>query len=254
MTSDSAAARYLHRSTELLWGTGQRPIRGPKPGLTRDAIVDAAITVADAEGADGLSMRKIAAELGAGTMSLYRYVPGKAELLDLVLDRISDPAKVRAQAAGRDWRRVLEVMARESYATYLAHPWLLQVNWSRPIFGPNTLAGVEIVIGSLTDLGLTDQERVELMIVLDSYVTGMARQQILQIRAGEESGISDDEFWAHQAPVLERAMATGDYPALAALAADSFSAGWEETFEFGLARVLDGFAALLARRGPAGPG
>ncbi|MBK3547134.1 TetR/AcrR family transcriptional regulator, partial [Streptomyces sp. MBT60] len=78
----------IARSLELLWGTGERPSRGPKPGLTLDRIVTAAVAVADAEGLAAVSMRRLSTELGTGTMSLYRYVPGKSELLDLMFDRV----------------------------------------------------------------------------------------------------------------------------------------------------------------------
>ncbi|MPZ27801.1 MAG: TetR family transcriptional regulator [Micromonosporaceae bacterium] len=251
MSTEPGTASYPSRSAELLWGPRGRAGRGPRPGLSRDQIVTAAIAVADRDGVDALSMRRVAAELRVGTMSLYRYVPGKAELLDLMLDQVSDPGPGRGPAAGADWRQVMADHARGSRDLYLAHPWLLQVNWCRPVFGPNTLAGVELVIAGLAGLGLTDRERVTVMIAIDSYVTGFVRNQILYSRAAEETGISDEEFWATQHPVLERAMASGDYPELAKLAEDSFNAGWEESFEFGLQRLLDGVQALVdARRRP----
>lgn len=250
MTSEPTptGSSYLTRSIELLWGTKNRPTRGPKPSLSLDRIVDTGIAVADADGLEALSMRRVARELGVGTMSLYRHVPGKAELLVLMLDRVSDPTEEAKEAAGLDWRGVLEVNARSSWRRYLAHPWLLQVNWTRPVFGPNTLACVEYVIAGTTSMGLSDQERVHVLVTLDSFVTGLARLYVQYSRAAEETGLSDDEFWAQQYPVLERAMASGNYPATAALAEDSFNGSWEESFEFGLARILDGLQALVDAR------
>ncbi|MGO4423231.1 TetR/AcrR family transcriptional regulator, partial [Streptomyces sp. MCAF7] len=87
-TTEHSGSGDISRSLELLWGTGERPSRGPKRGLTLERIVTAAIAVADAEGLAAVSMRRLSAELGTGTMSLYRYVPGKAELLDLMLDQV----------------------------------------------------------------------------------------------------------------------------------------------------------------------
>lgn len=240
--------QQLRSSTELLWGERERPSsRGPKPGLRLDQIIDAAITVADAEGFDALSMRRVARELGVGTMSLYRYLPNKGVLLDLMLDRLSGPCPPE-QVAGEGWRGVLETVARAGYQLYLAHPWLLRVNWTRPVFGPNTLAGLEQMIAGLAEPELTDQERISVVVSIDAYVTGTARSRILYEAAPAETGISNDEFWAHQYPVLERAMATGDYPIIAGLSEDAFSASWEETFEFGLQRLLDGIEALLTAR------
>lgn len=241
-------ARRLTCSLELLWQTDERQARGPKRTLSLDRIVDAAIEVADAEGVAGISMRKVAGKLGVGTMSLYRYVPGKAELLDLMLDRLSEPSDAAKQAFGQGWRATFEAMARDTYALYVNHPWLLQINWSRPVFGPNTLAGVELAIGVIDGLGLTDRQRVMALTVIDSFCVGAARSQVQYTTAAEETGVSDDEFWAAQLPVLERAMASGDFPALASLAEDSFDAGWEETLEFGLRCLLDGLEKFIEGR------
>ena len=130
--------RNVKLTLELLWGRRERPNRGPKPGLTLERIVASAIAVADAEGLDAVSMRRVAAKLGVGTMSLYRYVPGKNELLDLMLDRVSDPGDAAQRLRGRDWRGVLETYAHGTWDLYTSHPWLLQVNWSRPALGPSS--------------------------------------------------------------------------------------------------------------------
>lgn len=250
MTTERAgddAARSLVRSQRLLWeGTGPRT-RGPKPGLTLERIVDSAVAVADAEGIDAVSMRRVARELGAGTMSLYRYVPGKEELLVLMLDRVSANTVLPSDEA-LSWQEALARIARTTYRMYLAHPWLLKINWMRPVFGPNTLAGVESFIAAVDRIGLTSQQRVMVMLMMDSYVTGLARSHVLYASAAEETGLSDDEFWNLQLPILERAMATGNYPAMAALSEDAFDASWDETFEFGLARLLDGLELFVAGR------
>jgi AcrR family transcriptional regulator len=242
------AVAQVRRSIELLWGGGARPARGPKPSLTLDEIIRVAIAVADRDGIDGLSMRRVAGELSVGTMSLYRYVPGKAELLALMLDRVTDPD----MDCGGDWRVVVDQAARGSYGLYLAHPWLLQVNWTRPVIGPNTLAGIELFMRALDGLGLTDRERLSVVMLIDAFVVGQARQRIQYEAVVAESGISDVEFWGQQLPFLEKAMLSGDYPAMAALGEDTFDVGWEESFDFGLARLLDGVAVLVASRGPRG--
>lgn len=251
-----AAAERVTVTLELLWGTGlqwrsrERPARGPKRGLTLDQIVSAAIAIADADGLDALSMRRVARELRVGTMSLYRYVPGKAELLELMLDAVSDASKEIAQSEGKDWRGVLEMVARGARDRYLAHPWLLGVNWSRPVLGPRGLAGIEFVIAWLDGLGLSDQERVAVVLTVDSFVTGLARHRLQHAAVIELTGLSDEEFWNRHLPVLERVMCSGDYPAMAALREDAFSMGWDDNFEWGLQRLLDGIEALVnSRRG-----
>lgn len=248
MSTEPEGPSYPTRSSELLWAPRHLPARGPKPGLTLDQIVDAAIAVADADGFGALSMRRVARELGVGTMSLYRYVPSKVELLDLMLDKISDPSPQVEQAKGLDWRGVLEVAARGSYQLYTGHPWLLQINWARPVFGPSTLAGVELVISGLDGLGLTGQERVAAMFAVNSYVTGSAHAHVQRMSAAEETGVSDEEFWSQQYPVLVRAMESGSYPAMASLEEDAFDGDWGQSFDFGLQRLLDGLEKFINKR------
>lgn len=248
MSSQRSPVERLRRSIELLWRGGERPAPGPKPSLTLDKIIDAAIAVADADGIEALSMRRVAAELGVGTMSLYRYVPSKSELLTLMFDKVNDPTECIDQAAGKDWRARLETAARNSYRLYVSHPWLLRVNWYWPVFGPNTLGITEFVVASLDGLGLSDQERMSAINSLDAFVAGMARQRVDYEAATEATGVSEEEFWSQQYPALERAMSSGGFPAMAALSEDAFSLGWEETFEHGLAWLIDGIVAQVERR------
>lgn len=242
----------LAQSSDLLWHGLEWSGRGPKPTLSLDRIVTAAIEVADAEGVEALAMRRIARRLGVGAMSLYRYVPGKSTLLDLMLDHLSTPSdewsSAELDAATPQWRAALELSARESRRMYLDHPWLIRLNWSRPVFGPNTIASLEVVMRRMRDLPVTDRERMNIFSAVDSYVTGTVRQELLYLSAPEETGVSEERFWATQLPVLERAMKSGDYPALADMAEDTFAGDWDETFEMGLAVVLDGIAVLAARR------
>ncbi|MQA85789.1 MAG: TetR family transcriptional regulator [Streptosporangiales bacterium] len=248
MTTERSGGGDLRLSLELLWRGRERQARGPKPSLSLDQIVTAAIKVADAEGLGALSMRRVAAELGVGTMSLYRYVPGKGELLDLMLDKVSDPGDTAERVKGLDWRGVLNVTARGTRELYLAHPWLLQVNWARPVLGPTSLACLELVLHGLDGLDLSDQEKMMVVVAVDSFVTGTARTYVHSLAAAEGTGMSDEEFWATQGPFLEKAMSTGAYPTLASMSEDAFGASHEQTFEFGLARLLDGIEGFIARR------
>ncbi|WP_199742344.1 TetR/AcrR family transcriptional regulator [Streptomyces triticirhizae] len=255
MTSEIEQDRAaITRSLELLWrGRGPRS-RGPKPGLSLEAIVSAAVTLADREGLNALSMRKVAAELGVGTMSLYRYVPGKAELLNLMLDHVSAPDDPEAlkvhetpgEPPAEGWRARLERIGLGTYRLYLDHPWLLQVNQARPLLGPNALLGFEYALASLNGLGLTGPEKIQIIVTLDAYVTGLARHYVLLRQAGEESGISDEEFWEAQGPAIEGALTSGDFPHVMSLGTDAFSTPAEEILNFGLTRVLDGIATFVA--------
>ncbi|CAM5446488.1 TetR family transcriptional regulator [Streptomyces pilosus] len=236
----------IARTLDLLWDTGPRPSRGPKPGLTLERVVEAAIEVADRDGLGALSMRRIATELGTGTMSLYRYVPGKAELLDLMLDRVQRPAENPADP-GDGWRAALEALGRAALALYRRHPWLLEVNQSRPILGPSALDGMERVLARIKPMGLSDPELVSAIIMIDGYVVGAARTQLYQEEAERSSGLTDAQFWEAQRPALEKAMTSGRYPVLAGLSEDTFGSDFDH-FEFGLQRILDGLEEFVARR------
>jgi AcrR family transcriptional regulator len=244
--TETSGSGDIARTLELLWDTGRRPSRGPKPALTLDRIVEAAVQLADSEGLEGLSMRRVAAELGTGTMSLYRYVPGKGELLDLMLDRVQRPAENPADP-GVGWRAALEALARATLALYRRHPWLLQVNQSRPILGPSALDGMEKVLSLIRPMGLSDPELVSAIIMIDGYVVGAARSQLYEQEAERRTGLTDAEFWQAQVPMLEKAMASGRYPVMASLSEDAFGTDFDH-FEFGLQRILDGLEVLVARR------
>jgi AcrR family transcriptional regulator len=245
--TETSGSGDIARTLELLWDTGRRPSRGPKPTLTLERIVEAAVQVADTEGLEGLSMRRVAAELGTGTMSLYRYVPGKGELLDLMLDRVQRPSENPADLGDGGWRAALEAMARETLALYRRHPWLLQVNQSRPILGPSAMDGMEKVLTLIRPMGLSDPELVSAIIMIDGYVVGAARSQLYQQEAERRTGLTDAEFWQAQVPALEKAMASGRYPVMASLSEDAFGSDFDH-FGFGLQRILDGLEVLVARR------
>ncbi|MER6130620.1 TetR/AcrR family transcriptional regulator [Streptomyces sp. NPDC001815] len=248
--TDTSGSGDIVRTLHLLWDMGPRPSRGPKPGLTLDRIVEAAVQIADAEGLEAVSMRCLSTALGTGTMSLYRYVPGKGELLDLMLDRVQR-TEGDMTVFGDDWRSALEAMARESLALYQRHPWLLKVNQSRPVLGPSAIDGMEKVISCIRPMGLSDPELVSVVIMIDSYVTGAARSQLYTLEAERRTGLTDTEFWAAQAPILEKVMTSDRFPVMSSLSEDSFSSDFDH-FGFGLQRILDGLDTLVTQRRGAG--
>lgn len=237
----------LAESLRLLWDGLPEREKGPRRSLTLTQIVTAAVDLADDAGADALSMRALAQKLGVGTMSLYRYIPSKTELLNLMLDSVVGPTPSRDKARHQGWRTFLTTTAQEARRMYLAHPWALQANWSRPVLGPNSLADLELFMSGVRDLPLSDREKMNLATTLDSYVLGTARQEVLWMSAATETDMTDDEFWAHQAPTLSSAMQSGTFPTLTTLDEHAFDANWEENFTFGLDLLLDGVARLVER-------
>ncbi|GGS04655.1 TetR family transcriptional regulator [Streptomyces aureoverticillatus] len=245
-TTETSGSGDITRSLELMWGSGERPTRGPKPGLTLERIVSTAVRLADTEGIAAVSMRRLSTELGTGTMSLYRYVPGKAELLDLMLNHVQAPGEESATFTG-GWRAALETYARATLEQHRRHPWLLQVNQSRPVLGPSAVEGLERVLSFIKPMGLRDVELISVLVMVEGYVAGVARTQVQAAQAAEETELTDEAFWEAQRPVLERIMESGRYPLIAALSEDAFGSEFDH-FEFGLQRILDGLEVLVEQR------
>jgi AcrR family transcriptional regulator len=242
---DAVSAEAMANTMALLWGTKPAPTRGRKPGMTVERIVTAAVAVADANGLDALSMRRVADALGVGTMSLYRYVPGKAELYELMLDRVmgEDGPPAREEAG---WRAGLAAFARRSLAGYRRHPWLLEASLTRGVMGPNQTAALEDLLGTVAGTGLSGGEMMAVVGLVTGYVQGRARQLVETARTERRSGVSDEQFWRAFAPLLDPYLDAARFPVLTTIWRDEAFSG-EDEFEFGLQRVLDGIEAYLDR-------
>jgi AcrR family transcriptional regulator len=236
------------RSIALLW---REPGRASRSGLGVDGIVAAAIELADSEGLEALTMRRVAERLGVGTMSLYTHVPGKAELIDVMLDTVL--GEVTAGDESGTWRDRLERIARDLQALYHRHPWLLYVGTSRPTLGPNLIAKYEHELRAVEGIGLTDIEMDAVVTLINGYVNGAVRGAVEAAEAERRTGITDAQWWSKQAPLLERVFDAARFPVAARVGA---AAGEEHqaavdpvhAFEFGLERVLDGIDALVRAR------
>ncbi|MEU9016856.1 TetR/AcrR family transcriptional regulator C-terminal domain-containing protein, partial [Actinomadura sp. NPDC048394] len=193
------------RSMDLLWRRPEPappvPRPGPRPGLSVEAIVDAAIAVADAEGMAALSMRAVGERLGRTAMSLYTYVPGKAELVDLMYDRALAelPASYEVSAG---WRAALVAWAEDGWAFYLRHPWVLQVSQARPVLGPNEYGVLEALLGVLAVTGLDAREVRRAVAALSSVVRGAAQTVAESRQAVRATGLSEAQWWHGRAGAL----------------------------------------------------
>jgi len=229
------------RSVDLLWGSRERPSRGPKPGLNLDAVVDAAIHVVQAEGLAALTMARIAEELKVTTMALYRYVPGKDELIDLMIDAAlgTPPAPT-----GQDWRTEVGQWVRADLAVFRRHPWLLQTTIIRVPIGPNWLAWLESLLRALSGTGLKANEQISVAFLVDGHARSAAEIAL---------GVTSTPQWAADfGRVLGTVIGDNRFSALAGVAtAGGFEkAGENEHFEFGLQRLLDGIDAFIQMRVP----
>lgn len=240
------------RSLALLWRTRERTSRKGKPELSVERIVRAAIELADSEGLAALSMRRVAERLGVGTMSLYTYVPGKAELIDVMLDTVFGETARPAEVPG-GWRGRLEQIARENWAMYQRHPWMLHVGTSRPPLGPEVNAKYEYELGAVEGIGLTDVEMDSVLTLVLNHVQGSAR--LLADAAGlqQRTGLTDEQWWNAHEPYLAKIGDVERFPTAArvgAAAGAEHNAAYpaEYGFEFGLQRILDGIEALVKGR------
>jgi len=225
-------------SVELLWGMRERPSRGPKPGLSLDGIVRAAIAIADAEGLDAVSMQRVAGEFGFTTMSLYRYVPGKSELIDLMIDTaVGPPPDLSAIPGG--WRPMLTEWARLTWEFFQQHPWFLGAALHGTM-GPNQLGWLEQAVAALSGHGLVGQELVEAVLAVNGQVRSLA----------QFIGRSPAENQAWEAAMRTALTEHSDrFPALTAAIADgAFGPDDDGGLGFGLERVLDGIEVLIKQK------
>ncbi|MEV7438331.1 TetR/AcrR family transcriptional regulator [Streptomyces griseoviridis] len=235
------------RALALLWRKEReptRPARGPLQGLTVDRIVRTAIAVADAEGLAALSMRKVAEPLSVSAMSLYTYVPGRAELVNCMLDEVLGEAPSLEGADG--WRQALERYARGSMDIARRHPWVPPLVSSRMLMGPHETALWDGVLGALTGVGLDEREMLAVVQLLNGYVRGAAQQSADAEHDARRSGLSYEEWYEQTGPLLAEMITAARYPALTRVWSSGVfeepgeGLGPDGGFEFGLQRVLDG--------------
>ena len=216
------------RVVQLLWApTQQVPVRGPKPRTSLS------------EGLAALSMRKVASRLGIGAMSLYTYVPGRSELVELMIDRVY--AEHTIPEPRLPWRRRLEAWARETWRIYGGHPWLLDYNMARLPIGPHVLDVSEALYAALHDAGFAGAENVAISNLIQWQLLGAARSMISDADEARHTGVSAEAYWDSRASFWGTYFDWNRYPNTAAIwEAGGFDdpAGWD--FERMLDRLLTG--------------
>ncbi|WP_035849562.1 GntR family transcriptional regulator [Kitasatospora azatica] len=231
----------------------RREPRESEPGLSRDRIVQAAVSVADAEGLPPVSMRRVATELGVAPMALYRHVASKEELVDLMADRVlGSVALPPAELTG--WRPRLAAIARVQWSVYRRHPWLAQsISLTRPVPLPGAIRHGEWVLSSLEGLGLDAGTRLNIHIMMFALVRGIAVNLDLEAADRRRTTMTEEEWMATQEGALTALLSGGQYPSFARVIAElvdgDFDFDLDLLFEFVLARTLDGLAQLLEPAG-----
>ncbi|MFF9277021.1 TetR/AcrR family transcriptional regulator C-terminal domain-containing protein [Streptomyces griseosporeus] len=225
----------------LVWERPEPPDRPVPAPLNRERIVRAAIELADADGLEAVSLRKVATALGVGPMRLYSYIDSKEELLDLMVDA----AYAEIRPAGNTWREVLRSLAETTRQAVHAHEWLADLLGGRPQLGPHALARGEAVVAALDGVDVDDVMPV--VGAVDAYVIGAVRREIAERRAERATGMDEKRWQAALGPYLERTFATGRFPALARVVRDAAHLDVDATFTRGLDFLLDGIEARISR-------
>ena len=232
------------------WGVRERSHKGPKPALSAPRIAAAAVRVADAEGLDAVSMGRVAAELGAAPMSLYRHVGSKDDLLALMVDAaygdLPEPS-----AAGEGWRAGLTRCARALRDGVRAHPWAVRIPISGLPVMPYEVTWFERVLECLRDTRLSETRKASVVMLVAGYVRNIAITEADVAAAVRRSGLGMGEWMASYAAMLRRLADPQRFPALA----DFIAAGVfddaddpDDEFVFGLERILDGIEVLIDRQ------
>lgn len=248
----------LGQRQETIWMRPEQPERsgpGRRPGYSRDRITAAAITVADQDGIDAVTMRRVAAELGAGAMSLYRYVTGRDDLIDLMIDAVLGEIELPPAPSG-DWRADLTLVAEGSRAVGLRHPWQIALANRRPTLGPNSLRVQEFLWSALDGFGLDIDEIASLAGMLGDYVHSAVHREIGWLDEARRTGMDIAQWMSgYVGPYVAKILAEGRYPMFnrSVMEAQVPHLPPEDRFHYGLDHVLNGIAASLPRQSDDGP-
>jgi AcrR family transcriptional regulator len=254
---DRRAHQERARERQIAAQVGRRREHGGRPAararrLGRSDIVDVAVTIADAEGTEAVSMRRIAKELQVGVMSLYWHIESKEELHRLMLETVQ--AEIEAADPTGDWRADLTAYARSTRAAMHRHPWAIDYMGAGPPSGPNDARNADQLIAALDGLGLDIKTTLWALMTVSTYVIGAALREIQEIRCqrvAEQtmSGMAEGDVAEMFAEFDRRVHSAGRYPHLVQVLDAGIDPDAPETrderFEFGLSCVLDGIAARI---------
>lgn len=220
--------------------------RPSRPVVTVAKIVRTAIQIADAEGIDALSMRRIATEMGSGTTSLYRHVTNKDELIDLMVEAVHGEHPL-PEPGQRHWRAELADWARQSRATMLRHPWLVQQASRRTALGPNVIAKFDHLLGVLGRV--TEDATLATMAseALNAHVLGEVTVELADLEAQRRTGMTETEWQESMGAYVTQVVESGRYPHFNRRILESDNPDADRRFEFSLECLLAGIEAMFQR-------
>jgi AcrR family transcriptional regulator len=227
----------------VIWARPERAVKGPAPSRSRAQIAAAAAALADAEGIEAVSMRRVAAVLGIGAASIYRYLESKDELYDLMIDHVVGEDGPPPPLTG-DSRVDLIDLARLVRGSIHRHPWMAGLAAGRPTFGPNALAWNEHTLTAIDGLGLSIDDMLMASETLQAFVRGYAMSELAEQQALQRAGLTRQQWMDASGPYIMSMVERGEYPLLAKVVLDASTPHAENrkelVFEAGLERILDG--------------
>ncbi len=230
-----------------IWLRPERGTRGPRPAHSRADLAAAAIRVADAEGLEAVSLRRVAAEMGTGTTTLYRYIATKDELFDLMIDAAFGEREPPTPAG--DWRADLRAIAGEYRALVVRHPWLAAMPATRPALGPNSLAWLDAAYATVDGLGLAADEVLAQVGTVLTFVRGHVLDELAEQETARRSGTDMSTWLAVQAQYGDLIIGSGDYPHLSRIMVEAETPHADDRYERTFRRGLDHILAGLAHSG-----
>jgi AcrR family transcriptional regulator len=234
-----------------LWAPTPAPTRGRPAKINRDQIVDAAIGLADSDGLAAVSMRWVARQLGVGAMTLYSHLPGHDELVDAMVDRAY--ADFGLPEPGLDWRPALEQYAQGYWTLLRTHPWLLEVNrWRLPL-APHVFEAEEVGYRILVDTGLSPQQILQTIDVVNNLVSGAARAAAAELADEQRNGTSYEAYWAETSDFWRETFDPERFPTLTRLWSTGVFEHGATPFELRLEGLLDTVELLIERARQDGP-
>jgi AcrR family transcriptional regulator len=238
----------LPRGVALAWGVAANPQRGPKRELSIERIVDAAVEIADAGGLGAVSMASVSASLGFTTMSLYRYVSAKDDLVLLMGEAgYGTPPEAVREAEG--WREALRVWSHAQVEVYERHPWLLDIPITGTPMTPNSLAWLDAALEVLADQPLDAEEKLSVVLAVMAQTRWRGSIERGYRDAAAAAGVAEDSIDASASALLRDLITAEGFPSLHPLIeAGAFDPGPDDPFAFGLDRVLDGVERYLAQQ------
>jgi AcrR family transcriptional regulator len=242
---DQAEALSAPKQTASLIWTRPERVQQERPALSRERIVRVALEMADTEGIDAISLRRIAARLHVSAMALYWYIERKEDVFELMIDAAYGEVPP-AEPGSQDWRSQLQEMAVQVRAMMHRHPWFASLIGHRAILGPNALKQTDSLLAIVSQLGFDMTTSMSILVMFNAYIVGFVLGEMGEAEAQRRTGQSSQEWQEHVAPYMqEQVIASGRYPHLARYLVESEDRLSEERFLFGLTRLLDGIAAYV---------